>query len=109
LIGTLNGKSKERWRWFDHPPVQPLLWCPELVPTMLVSRRLLREDNRVDLGSAFEALEPYAGKLARTVLRGAGDRKALGLLGGIMEELDRRMEQWRRAAAVPAREVRCEL
>jgi len=27
--------------------------------------------NRVDLRSAFEVLEPYAGKLARTVLRGA--------------------------------------
>jgi hypothetical protein len=26
MENTLNGKSKERWRWFDHPPVQPLLW-----------------------------------------------------------------------------------
>ena len=73
MENTLNGKSKERWRWFDHPPVQPLLWrVQSLVPTMLVSRRLFREGNRVDLGSAFEVLEPYAGKLARTVLRGAG-------------------------------------
>jgi hypothetical protein len=56
------------------PPAgpSPPLVCPELVPTMLVSRRLFREDNRVDLGSAFEVLEPYAGKLARTVLRGLG-------------------------------------
>ena len=73
MENTLNGKSKERWRWFDHPPVQPLLWpVQSLVPAMLVSRRLSHEGNRVDLGSAFEVLEPYAGKLARTVLRGAG-------------------------------------
>ena len=67
MENTLNGKSKERWRWFDHPPVQPLLWrVQSLVPTMLVSRRLFREGNRVDLGSAFEVLEPCAGKLACT-------------------------------------------
>lgn len=73
MENTLNGKSKERRRWFDHPSVQPLLWpVQSLVPTMLVSRRLFREGNRVDLRSAFEVLEPYAGKLARTVLRGAG-------------------------------------
>ena len=41
MENTLNGKSKERWRWFDHPPVQPLLWrVQSLVPNMLVSRRL---------------------------------------------------------------------
>jgi len=46
---------------------------PELVPTMLVSQRMSScRDNRVGLGPAFEVLEPYAGKLARTVLRGAG-------------------------------------
>jgi hypothetical protein len=39
---------------------------------MVVSQRLFREGNRVDEQSAFEVLEPYAGKLARTVLRGAG-------------------------------------
>lgn len=73
MENTLNGKSKERRRWFDHPSVQPLLWpVQSLVPTMLISRRLFREDNRVDLGSAFEVLEPCAGKLACTVLRGAG-------------------------------------
>jgi hypothetical protein len=34
MENTLNGKSKERWRWFDHPPVQPLLWqFQSLVPT----------------------------------------------------------------------------
>ena len=34
MENTLNGKSKERWRWFDHPPVQPLLWqVQSLVPT----------------------------------------------------------------------------
>ena len=39
---------------------------------MLVSQRMSScRDNRVDLGSAYEVLEPYAGKLARTVLRGA--------------------------------------
>jgi hypothetical protein len=44
MENTLNGKSKERWRWFDHPPVQPLLWPSQsLVPTMLVSRRLSHE------------------------------------------------------------------
>jgi hypothetical protein len=74
MENTLNGKSKERWRWFDHPPVQPLLWrVQSLVPTMLVSRRLSRKGQPGSIkGSAFEVLEPYAGKLARTVLRGAG-------------------------------------
>ena len=74
MENTLNGKSKERWRWFDHPPVQPLLWrVQSLVPTMLVSRRLFRKGQPGSIkGSAFEVLEPYAGKLARTVLRGAG-------------------------------------
>lgn len=69
----LNREEQERWSWFDHPPVQPLLWqVQSLVPTMLLSRRLFREGNRVGLGSAFEVLEPYTGKLACTVLRGAG-------------------------------------
>ena len=73
MENTLNGKSKERRRWFDHPSVQPLLWqVQSLVSTVLVSQRLLGcKGNRVDLGSAFEVLEPYAGKLASTVLRGA--------------------------------------
>jgi hypothetical protein len=48
-------------------------FVPELVSTMVVSQRLPScKDNRAGLGSAFEVLEPYAGKLARTVLRGAG-------------------------------------
>ena len=74
MENTLNGKSKERWRWFDHPPVQPLLWrVQSLVPAMLISRRLSREGQPGSIkGSAFEVLEPYAGKLACTVLRGAG-------------------------------------
>jgi hypothetical protein len=73
MENTLNGKSNERRRWFDHPSVQPLLWqVQSLVPTMLVSQRLFRKGSRVDLRSAFVVLEPYAGKLARTVLRGAG-------------------------------------
>src|SRR4029079_10301507 len=74
MENTLNGKSKERWRWFDHPPVQPLLWpVQSLVPTMLVSRRVVPQGAPGSIkGSAFEVLEPYAGKLARTVLRGAG-------------------------------------
>jgi hypothetical protein len=42
---------------------------------MLVSQRLYRKGSRVDLRSAFEVLEPYAGKLARTVLRGLEARK----------------------------------
>jgi hypothetical protein len=70
---------------FDHPSVRPLLWLvPELVSTMVVSQRLPScKDNRVGLGSAFEVLEPYAGKLARTVLRGAGGGVSPpGLLGG---------------------------
>ena len=59
-LGTLGGAP-------------PLLAGPELVPAMLVSQRMSScRDNRVGLGSAFEVLEPYAGKLARTVLRGAG-------------------------------------
>ena len=74
MENTLNGKSKERWRWFNRPPVQPLLWrVQSLVSTMLVSRRLFRKGQPGSIkGSAFEVLEPYAGKLARTVLRGAG-------------------------------------
>jgi dihydrofolate reductase len=37
---------------------------------MLVSQRLSGcRDSRVDLGSAFEVLEPYAGKLACTELK----------------------------------------
>ena len=73
MENTLNGESQESWRWFDHPAERPLLWfIQSLVPTMVVSQRLSREGSRVDLGSAFEVLEPYAGKLARTVLRGAG-------------------------------------
>ena len=74
MENTLNGKSNERRRWFDHPSVQPLLWrVQSLVPTMLVSQRLSREGQPGSIkGSAFEVLEPYAGKLARTVLRGAG-------------------------------------
>jgi hypothetical protein len=75
MENTLNGKSNERRRWFDHPSVQPLLWrVQSLVPTMLVSQRLpgcIGQPGSIK-GSAFEVLEPYAGKLARTVLRGAG-------------------------------------
>ena len=41
---------------------------------MVVSQRLsccIGQPGSIK-GSAFEVLEPYAGKLARTVLRGAG-------------------------------------
>ena len=50
----------------------PPLASPELGACMLVSQRLFREGSRVDQESAFEVLEPDAGKLASTVLRGAG-------------------------------------
>lgn len=50
----------------------PPLASPEPGAYMLVSQRLCRKGSRVDLRSAFEVLEPYAGKLARTVLRGVG-------------------------------------
>ena len=50
----------------------PPLVGPEPGAYMLVSQRLYRKGSRVDLRSAFEVLEPYAGKLARTVLRGVG-------------------------------------
>jgi hypothetical protein len=74
MENTLNGESK--WEMeVVRPPVcaPPPLAGPELVPAMLVSQRMSScRDNRVGLGSAFEVLEPYAGKLARTVLRGAG-------------------------------------
>jgi len=50
----------------------PPLAGPEPGAYMLVSQRSFREGGRVDEQSAFEVLEPYAGKLARTVLRGAG-------------------------------------
>jgi len=50
----------------------PPLAGPEPGAYMLVSQRLSRKGSRVDLRSAFEVLEPYAGKLARTVLRGVG-------------------------------------
>ena len=73
---SLNGESQESWRRFDHPAERPLLWpVQSLVPTMVVSQRLpgcIRQPGSIK-GSAFEVLEPYAGKLARTVLRGAGD------------------------------------
>jgi len=75
MENTLNGKSKARWRWFDHPSVHPLLWAgPRAGAAMLVSQRLLgcyEQPGSIN-GSACEVLEPYAGKLARTVLRGAG-------------------------------------
>ena len=75
MENTLNGESQESWRWFDHPAERPLLWrVQSLVPTMVVSQRLpccIRQPGSIK-GSAFEVLEPYAGKLARTVLRGAG-------------------------------------
>ena len=75
MENTLNGESQESWRWFDHPAERPLLWpVQSLVPTMVVSQRLLDcigQPGSIK-GSAFEVLEPYAGKLARTVLRGAG-------------------------------------
>jgi hypothetical protein len=73
MENTLNGESQESWRWFDHPAERPLLWSVQsLVPTMVVSQRLFRKGSRIDQQSVFEVLEPYAGKLARTVLRGAG-------------------------------------
>ena len=69
---ALNGESKMSWRWFDHPAVHPLLWRdPEPGDCTRVSQRLYCKGSRVER-SAFEVLEPYAGKLARTVLRGAG-------------------------------------
>jgi hypothetical protein len=38
MANTLNGKSKERRRWFDYPSVHPLLWQVQtLVSTVLVS------------------------------------------------------------------------
>src|SRR3954470_1883912 len=69
MENTLNGKSK--WEMeVVRPPVcaPPPLAGPELVPAMLVSQRLPR--CRVQPGrvrSAFEVLEPCAGKLACTV------------------------------------------
>lgn len=74
MDNTLNGKSKRETE-VVRPPVgaSPPLAGPEPVSTVLVSQRLLScRGSRVDLRSAFEVLEPYAGKLARTVLRGAG-------------------------------------
>ena len=50
----------------------PPLASPEPGVYMVVSQRSFREGGRVDEQSAFEVLEPYAGKLARTVLRGVG-------------------------------------
>jgi hypothetical protein len=74
MENTLNGKSKNETE-VVRPPVgaSPPLAGPELVSIMLVSQRLLGfMGSRVDLRSAFKVREPYAGKLARTVLRGAG-------------------------------------
>ena len=87
MENTLNGESQESWRWFDHPAERPLLWrVQSLVPTMVVSQRLsccIGQPGSIK-GSAFEVLEPYAGKLARTVLRGAGGAiRPPGLLGGV--------------------------
>jgi len=67
MENTLNGKGKNETE-VVRPPVgasPPLGWSQSLVPTMLVSQRLFREGDRVDHRSAFEVLEPYAGKLAR--------------------------------------------
>src|SRR6185295_19086593 len=86
MENTLNGESQESWRWFDHLAERPLLWLVQsLVPSMIVSQRLLGcvEQPGSIKGSAFEVLEPYAGKLARTVLRGAeGSVRGPWLLGG---------------------------
>jgi len=73
MENTLNGESKWEMEVVRQPVcAPPLLAGPELVPAMLVSQGMSScRDNRVGLGSAFEVLEPYAGKLARTVLRGA--------------------------------------
>ena len=68
-------REKQKETEVVRPPVgaAPPLAGPELVSTMLVSQRLLGcMGSRVDLRSAFKVREPYAGKLARTVLRGAG-------------------------------------
>jgi hypothetical protein len=78
MENTLNGKSKERWRWFDHPPVQPLLWPSQsLVPTMLVSRRLSREGQ---LGRSrdrpLRCLSRMRGNSHVRFLEGLGGRKA---------------------------------
>ena len=45
---------------------------PEPGGCKLVPQRLSREGSRIDYRSVFEVLEPCAGKLACTVLRGAG-------------------------------------
>ena len=70
---TLNGECKKSWRWFDHPAEHPLLWLAQsLVPGCEYRKgcSVVRVAG-FDQGSAFEVLEPYAGKLASTVLRGA--------------------------------------
>jgi hypothetical protein len=74
MENALNGESKNKEVEVVRPPAgaPPPLASPEPGACMLVSQRLFREGSRVDPGSAFEVLEPYAGKLARTVLRGAG-------------------------------------
>jgi hypothetical protein len=43
-----------------------------LVPTMVPSQGLFHEGSRVDLGSAFEVLEPYAGNSHVRFLKGRG-------------------------------------
>lgn len=73
MHSALNGESKMEMEVVRPPVCAPLpLARPEPGVCMRVSQRSFRKGGRVDHRSAFEVLEPYAGKLARTVLRGAG-------------------------------------
>jgi len=78
MENTLNGKSNERRRWFDHPSVQPLLWqVQSLVPTMLVSQRLFRRGSRVrSRDRPLRCLSRMRGNSHVRFLEGLGGRKA---------------------------------
>ena len=72
MHSALNGESKIEMEVVRPPVGAPLpLARPELGVCMPVSQRSFRKGGRVDDKSAFEVLEPCAGKLACTVLRGA--------------------------------------
>jgi hypothetical protein len=82
MENTLNGESQESWRWFDHPAERPLLWpVQSLVPTMVVSQRLLGCTGQPGsiTGSAFEVLEPYAGRSSRQGCDPAGESPAVSV------------------------------
>jgi hypothetical protein len=74
-------RGKPRELEVVRPPggAPPPLASPELVPTMIVSQRLLGRTGQPGSikGSAFEVLEPYAGRSSRQGCDPAGESPAV--------------------------------